>query len=168
MSVRWKLKTQICPFSSSLLLPNRFNLDKRFEYKCSWKILCIALIFLSIILTVLLAYFASKYIWFWLCLPPLSSPCFSHYPTKWWKILTPPTLCHKQRQNIVIISPTKAARNASHENDVILMDKQISWDFAFSYIPNRWEIIQELIIYLELLFLLWDFDIWLSLLGRSP
>lgn len=39
----------------------RFNLDKRFEYKCSWKILCIALIFLSIILTILLAYFASKY-----------------------------------------------------------------------------------------------------------
>lgn len=40
----------------------RFNLDKRFEYKCSWKIFSIALIFLSVILTVLLAYFASKYL----------------------------------------------------------------------------------------------------------
>lgn len=38
----------------------RFNLDKRFEYKCSWKIFSIALIFLSVILTALLAYFASK------------------------------------------------------------------------------------------------------------
>lgn len=46
------------PFSSSPFF--RFNLDKRFEYKCSWKIFSIALIFLSVILTTLLAYFASK------------------------------------------------------------------------------------------------------------
>lgn len=41
----------------------RFNLDKRFQYKCSWKLFSIALIFLSVILTALLAYFAGK--WFY-------------------------------------------------------------------------------------------------------
>lgn len=47
----------ISPFSSY-----RFNLDKRFQYKCSWKSFSIALIFLSVILSALLAYFAGK--WF--------------------------------------------------------------------------------------------------------
>ncbi|CAG9802441.1 unnamed protein product [Chironomus riparius] len=38
---------------------SRFNLDKRFQYKCSWKSFSIALIFLSVILSALLAYFAA-------------------------------------------------------------------------------------------------------------
>ncbi|KAG5682597.1 hypothetical protein PVAND_011940 [Polypedilum vanderplanki] len=45
--------------SSQPYSPSRFNLDKRFQYKCSWKLFSIALIFLSVILTALLAYFAA-------------------------------------------------------------------------------------------------------------
>lgn len=39
----------------------RFQIDKRCQNRCSWKCFSIALILLSIVLTVMVAYFASKY-----------------------------------------------------------------------------------------------------------
>ncbi|XP_015016509.2 teneurin-a isoform X2 [Drosophila mojavensis] len=38
--------------------PSRFHIDKRCQHRCSWKCLSIALIFISVVLTAMLAYFA--------------------------------------------------------------------------------------------------------------
>ncbi|BFG03072.1 teneurin-a [Drosophila madeirensis] len=39
--------------------PSRFHIDKRCQHRCSWKCLSIALIFVSVVLTAMLAYFAA-------------------------------------------------------------------------------------------------------------
>lgn len=39
----------------------RFHIDKRCQHRCSWKCLSIALIFISVVLTAMLAYFAGKH-----------------------------------------------------------------------------------------------------------
>ncbi|EDV95471.1 GH17559 [Drosophila grimshawi] len=39
--------------------PSRFHIDKRCQHRCSWKCLSIALIFISVVLTAMLAYFAA-------------------------------------------------------------------------------------------------------------
>jgi hypothetical protein len=39
----------------------RFQIDKRFQHRCSWKCFSIALIILSIVLATMVAYFASKF-----------------------------------------------------------------------------------------------------------
>jgi len=41
----------------------RFHIDKRCQHRCSWKCLSIALIFVSVVLTAMLAYFAGKNFW---------------------------------------------------------------------------------------------------------
>lgn len=138
----------------SLSFPNRFNLDKRFEYKCSWKILCIALIFLSIILTVLLAYFASKYIWFWLFFSsqPLSSLLVAIFGVvilsredEWY------FLCRSKHRHRHLSQAAKVSREWVRTMWFWWISKYLEISAS-----NRWGIIQELIIYLELLFLLWD------------
>lgn len=40
--------------------PSRFHIDKRCQYRCSWKCSSILLIFLSVLLTGMLTYFAGK------------------------------------------------------------------------------------------------------------
>lgn len=42
--------------------PSRFHIDKRCQYRCSWKCFSIFLIFLSVLLTGMLTYFAGKLI----------------------------------------------------------------------------------------------------------
>ncbi|KAH8289150.1 hypothetical protein KR054_001033 [Drosophila jambulina] len=39
--------------------PSRFHIDKRCQHRCSWKCLSIALIFVSVVLTAMVAYFAA-------------------------------------------------------------------------------------------------------------
>lgn len=47
--------------SRTLSVFYRFHIDKRCQHRCSWKCLSIALIFISVVLTAMLAYFAGKH-----------------------------------------------------------------------------------------------------------
>lgn len=40
--------------------PSRFHIDKRCQHRCSWKCFSVGLILLTVALTAMLAYFASK------------------------------------------------------------------------------------------------------------
>lgn len=41
--------------------PSRFHIDKRCQHRCSWKCCSLALIFLCVILTGMLAYFGGEF-----------------------------------------------------------------------------------------------------------
>lgn len=53
--------TNSLSLSLSVSVFYRFHIDKRCQHRCSWKCLSIALIFISVVLTAMLAYFAGKH-----------------------------------------------------------------------------------------------------------